>query len=259
VTEPAAPETPSPPRPVPDLGFFAGPSSRGTSAFGGAPVAAPPSSPAAGNRFDGAAGNQFGSATAAPFGAAAPLAPFGLDPGVPTGPNPRSSVSTVAVVAVVVGLLVLVLAVTGGRFGWRHFLADPVVPDTLQGMPLITDPSFEAGTRAAQDSVAKDLTAGSKAEIGLYSDGQGLGYMLFALRGSSRPGQGNGDDELKNAPKTTHGNVECYAMPSAPGAVAATMCMRSFFRRAVLVMAFGVTRPDPAMVARATDEAWKAQ
>jgi hypothetical protein len=35
--------------------------------------------------------------------------------------------------------------------------------------------------------------------------------------------------------------------------------MRSFFRRAVIVMAFGVTPPDPAMVARATDEAWKAQ
>jgi len=164
------------------------------------------------------------------------------------------------VVAVVVGLLVLVLAVTGGRFGWRQFVADPVVPETLQGMPRITDPSFEAGTRSIQDSVKKDLTAGSTAEVGLYSDGQGLGYMLFALRGSSRPGQGDGDDELKNAPKTTHGDVECYAMPSAPGsAVAATMCMRSFYRRAVLVMAFGVTRPDPAMVARATDEAWKAQ
>jgi hypothetical protein len=150
--------------------------------------------------------------------------------------------------------------VTAGRFGWRHFVADPVVPDTLQGMPRITDPSFEAGTRALQDGVKKDLTAGSKAEVGLYSDGKGVGYMLFALRGSSRPGQGNGDDELKNAPKRTFGDVECYTIPSAPGSgVAATMCMRSFYRRAVLVMAFGVTSPDPVMVASATDEAWKAQ
>ena len=117
-----------------------------------------------------------------------------------------------------------------------------------------------AGTRALQDGVKKDLTAGSKAEVGLYSDGKGIGYMLFALRGSSRPGKGNSDDELKNAPKRTFGDVECYTIPSAPGSgVAATMCMRSFYRRAVLVMAFGVTSPDPVMVASATDEAWKAQ
>jgi hypothetical protein len=168
--------------------------------------------------------------------------------------------SSVKVVALVIGLVLIAGSVTAGRFGWRHFVADPVVPATLQGMPRITDPSFEAATRDVQDSVAKDLTAGSKAKIGLYSDGRGLGYMLFALRGSSRPGRDNSDDELKNAPKTIHGDVECYAMPSAPGVgVAATMCMRSFFRRAVIVVAFGVTPPDPAMVARATDEAWKAQ
>jgi hypothetical protein len=168
--------------------------------------------------------------------------------------------SSVKVVALVIGLVLIAGSVTAGRFGWRHFLADPVVPDTLQGMPRITDPSFEAGTSALQDSVKKDLTAGSKAEVGLYSSGQGLGYLLFALRGSSRPGQGNGDDELKNAPKRTFGDVECYTIASAPGGgVAATMCMRSFFRRAVLVIAFGATSPDPVMVASATEEAWKAQ
>lgn len=227
-------------------------------------MAAPPSSPAAGNRFDGAAGNQFGGAPAPVFGAPAPVfgAPQAHDAwrAGPPGAAKSSKSSSVKVVALVIGLVLIAGSVTVGRFGWRHFVADPVVPDTLQGMPRITDPSFEAGTQALQDGVKKDLTAGSKAEVGLYSDGQGLGYMLFALRGSSRPGEGNGDDELKDAAKTTHGDVECYAMPSAPGdAVAATMCMRWFYRRAVLVMAFGVTRPDPAMVARATDEAWNAQ
>ena len=174
--------------------------------------------------------------------------------------------NSVKLLALLIGLVLIAGSVAAGRFGWRQFVADPVVPDTLQGMPRITDPAFEAGTRSIQDSVKKDLTAGSKAEIGLYSDGQGLGYMLFALRGSSQPGQGDGgDDELKNAVKTTHGDVECYAMPSEPGsAVAATMCMRSFWRRAVLVMAFSDARPgfpppDPKMVARATDEAWNAQ
>jgi hypothetical protein len=178
----------------------------------------------------------------------------------PTGAAKRSTSSSVKVVAVVVGLVLVAGSVTAGRFGWRHFAAEPVVPDTLQGMPRITDPSFEAGAQALQDGVTKDLTAGSKAEVALYSDGKGLGYMLFALRGSSRPGQGNGDDELKDAAKTTHGDVQCYAMPTAPGdAVAATMCMRAFYRRAVLVLAFGVTSPAPALVASATEEAWKAQ
>jgi hypothetical protein len=227
-------------------------------------VAAPPSSPAAGNRFDGSAGNQFGSAPAPVFGAPAPVfgAPQAHDAwreGAPRAAK-RSVSSSVKVVAIVIGLILVAGSVTAGRFGWRHFVADPVVPDTLQGMPRITDPSFEAGTQTLQDNVRKELTAGSKAEVGLYSSGQGLGYMLFALRGSSRPGQDSSDDELKDAPRTTHGEVECYVMPSAPGdAVAATMCMRSFYRRAVLVMAFGVTSPDPAMVARATDEAWQAQ
>jgi hypothetical protein len=236
VTEQPPPYGSAAPRPIPDLGFFAGPPSRGTSSVAPAPV--------------------FG-APAPVFGV--PQSPDAWRAGPPAAAKTSMS-SSVKVVALVIGLLLIAGSVTAGRFGWRHFVADPVVPDTLQGMPRITDPSFEAGTQALQDSVKKDLTAGSKAEVGLYSNGRGLGYMLFALRGSSRPGQGNNDDELKDAAKTTHGDVQCYAMPAAPGdPVAATLCMRSFYRRAVLVMAFGVTRPDPAMVAKATDEAWKAQ
>ena len=253
MTEPEAPQG-SPPRPIPDLGFFAGPAKpRGISSFGTAPPQAPSSSPAP-SRFSPPTVNQFGRATAAP-----PLVgdPWGAGP--PGAAKSSLSISPGKVVALVLALILIAGSVTVGRFGWRHFVSDPVVPATLQGMPRITDPSFEAGTQALQDSVKKDLTDGSKAEVGLYSDGQGLGYMLFALRGSSRPGQGD-DDELKDAPKTTLGNVECYSIPSAPGdGVAATMCMRAFYRRAVLVIAFGVVLPDPVMVAKATDEAWDAQ
>ena len=80
---------PAAPGRCPDLGFFAGPSSRGTSAFGGAPVAAPPSGPAAGNRFDGAAGNQFGAPPAVDqFGGPAP--PFGAQLAAPAAPPARA-------------------------------------------------------------------------------------------------------------------------------------------------------------------------
>lgn len=245
------------PRPIPDLGFFAGAARPGgSSSFGRIPAQANSSPGPSG--FTTPSVNQFGTATAAPlFGTPQPMDAWTAGP---PGTAKSSMSSSVKVVAIVIGLVLIAGAVTVGRFGWRQFVADPVVPDTLQGLPLITDPSVKTATRDVQDSVAKDLTAGSKAAIGLYSDGRGVGYMLFALRGSSRPGQDNSDDELKNVPKTTHGAVACYAMPSAPqNAVAATMCIRSFFRRAVIVIAYGVTRPDPAMVARATDEAWKAQ
>lgn len=254
VSEQAPPEG-SDPRPIPDLGFFAGPPTRGSSTFGGARPT-PPIGPPATGQFGAAPVNQFGTAPASTFGTPSALVPsYGAGP---AGPPARSASSTLKVVALVVGLVLIAGSVTAGRFGWHHFVADPVLPDTLQGMPRLIDPSSETVMRAAQDDVGKNLTAGSKAKVALYSSSQGLGYMLFALRGSSKPQKSN--DDLKDAATTTYGDVVCYAMPTEAGtAFAATMCMRSFYRRTVVVLAFGVTAPDPVTVAAVTDEAWQAQ
>lgn len=62
VTEQAPPEG-SEPRPIPDLGFFAGPPTRGSSTFGGARPT-PPIGPPATGQFGAAPGNQFGAAPA---------------------------------------------------------------------------------------------------------------------------------------------------------------------------------------------------
>jgi hypothetical protein len=250
VTEQETPQGRAP-RPIPDLGFFAGPAKpRGTSSFGSVPGQAPSSSPAP-SRFTTPSVNQFGIAPTAPqFGTPQRLDPWGA---APPGAAKTSMSSSVKLVALVVGLVLIAGSVTAGRFGWRHFVADPVVPDTLQGMPRLTDPTADAGIRGSQTSLGKELTAGSKVSGALYSNGAGSGYLLFALRGSSRPGQDT--SELKRATETTYGDVHCYTNVLQTRTVA-TICMRSFFRRAVIVMGFG---SDPLAVAKATDEAWEAQ
>jgi hypothetical protein len=162
------------------------------------------------------------------------------------------------VVAVVIGLVVLALAVTGGRFGWRHFVANPVVPDTLQGMPRLTDPEVEAQLSEAQDSLGSELTAGSEVKAAVYSHGRGSGYMLFAMRGSSRPGEE--DNSTEGWTESKQGKAQCFAKgPQAQAGFAVTFCVRGFFRRAVVVMAIGGVAQYPAIVAEATEEAWNAQ
>ena len=70
------------------------------------------------------------------------------------------------------------------------------------------------------------------------------------------------DDSFSGWTESRHGDVTCFSQP-AQGAQAAgfgaTMCLRSFWRRAVFVMGMGVTAPDAAVVAQATEEAWDAQ
>ena len=255
-------------RPVPDLGFFAGAPAGGSgSSFGGGGGGAAPSG------FGGApTSNQFGSAPANQFGSAPAVTPFGTAPVGTTFGAPgqrvappaagRGGVSpTTKVVAGVLGLVLLAVAVFGGRFVWRHFFADPTLPETLMGAPRLVDASIEAGLREAQDSVGAELTAGSEAKVALYTDGQGLGYMLFALRGSDRPGTGGeGDSATAGWTESKHGNIACFQKPAqADTGLGVTFCVRGFFRRAVVVMAFGLTPPEPAMVARGTEEAWAAQ
>ncbi|MEP6760097.1 MAG: hypothetical protein ABJA93_01870 [Sporichthyaceae bacterium] len=260
-------ETPqgSTPRPIPDLGFFAGPvQARGDSSFGAPPNASGPrpgggqfgSAPGASQFGAAPSASQFGTAPASTFGTPSALAPsYGAGP---AGPPARSVSSPVKVVAIVVGLLLIVGSGTAGRFGWRHFLADPAVPDTLQGMPRLTGPSADAAISQSQDSIGKFLTSGSKAKVALYSNGAGSGFLLFAVRGSSRPGQDT--SESKGEKESTYGDVHCSTDTLATGAAeaggAATICVRTFFRRGVIVLGFG---SDAITVAAATAEAWKAQ
>lgn len=266
MTEQATPEGATP-RPVPDLGFFAGAPTGGGSSFGSGSGAVPAG-------YGGApTSNQFGSAPAAhQFGSAPAVTPFGTAPAgtafgapgqrlAPPAAGRRSANATTKVVAGVVGLVLLAVAVFGGRFVWRHFFADPTLPETLMGAPRLVDASIEAGLREAQESVGAELTAGSEAKVALYTDGQGLGYMLFALRGSDRPGKGGeGDSAPAGWAESKHGNIACFQQPAqADTGLGVTFCVRGFFRRAVVVMAFGLTPPDPAMVARGTEEAWAAQ
>ncbi len=155
--------------------------------------------------------------------------------------------------------VVLTGLVLGGRFGWQQFVADPVVPDTLLGMPRVGDVSDEE-IKNIQDGLSDELSTGSAAKVALYSDGQGTGYMLFAVRGGSSTSSGSGDDAFASWTKTEQDGTACYSKPAqAAAGVGATMCMNGFWRRGVIVLGMGLTAPDPATVARATNEAWDAQ
>ena len=280
-------------RPVPDLGFFAGaPQPRDGSAFGGSGVGAAP--PARGGQFGQfgqfgtAPGNPFGSAATAPtgqfggaptgqfgaptgqFGAPTdqvgnPTSPFGVPapalPG-PLGPPPgaRGGLGTTAKLVVAgVAVVVLLVAVLGGRFAWTQFVADPVLPDTLGGMPMA--PGTDTDLSAMQQNVTDELAAGGMAKVGLYTDGQGSGYVLVAVRGGSRDtDSGSGADPLASWTKSEQGGTTCYSQPAqAAAGFGVTLCMQGFWRRAVLVMGMALTPPDPAVVAQVTEEAWDAQ
>ena len=254
MTEPATPENPAP-RPVPDLGFFAGASAGAGAPFGGAPAVSPLRA--------GPTGNQFGTAPAANQFGGPPTVTHFVTPthhAARATPVGRSISPTTKVVAGVLGLVLLVGSVLGGRFAWRHFAADPVLPDTLMSLPRVTDPATEAELQATQESMASELAVGSEAKVAFYTDGMGQGAMLFALRGSSRPGQDGREATTTGWAESKHGTIQCFQKPAqVQTGVGVTFCVRGFFRRAVVVMAFGLTPPDPVMVARGAEEAWQAQ
>ncbi|HEU4997758.1 MAG TPA: hypothetical protein VFT68_02355 [Lapillicoccus sp.] len=274
----------APARPVPDLGFFAGaPQPRDGGAFGGAPSsggqfgafgapAAPPGQlggPAPGqfggapSQFGGAPADQFGQFGAAgpgfgnpssPFGAPAYPGPIGAPPGAGTGFG-----STTKLVVAGVAVVLLLVAVFGGRFAWQQFVADPVLPDTLGGLPRAAD--TDADLSSMQQGVTDQLAAGGTAKVGLYTDGQGSGYVLVAVRGGSdSTDPGSEPDVLATWTKTEQDGTTCFTNPAqAAQGLGVTMCVQGFWRRAVLVLGMGVTPPDPAVVAQVTGEAWDAQ
>lgn len=248
-------EVPVPRGPVPDLGFFAGspPPRDGGGPFGGAPSqfgGAP-------SQFGGAP-SQFGTAPA-PFGSPGPAFPAPPAPPPVGAPRAGGASSTVKLVVGGVAVVLLLVAVFGGRFAWQQFVADPVAPDTLMGMPRIAGAS-DALLRGAQDGLTSELSSGSAVEVALYTNGQGSGYMLFAVRGGSRPGSGDSSDPLNGWTESERDGVSCFSKPAQVAAgIGVTMCMKGFWRRGVIVMGMGLTPPDPGVVARATNEAWDAQ
>jgi hypothetical protein len=244
-----------PPRPVPDLGFFAGAPQPRDGGFGAAP-------PATGDQF-----GQFGGAApptshfggpASPFGAPAPVFPGAPAPAPGAGTGTGSATK---LVVAGVGVVLLLVAVFGGRFAWQQFVADPVLPDTLGGMPRFAGAEADADLSGMQHGVTDELASGGTAQVGLYTDGQGSGYVLVAVRGGSASTDPDSDpDVLATWTRSEQSGTTCYTKPAqAAEGVGVTMCVQGLWRRAVLVMGMGLTPPDPAVVAQVTEEAWGAQ
>ena len=86
------------------------------------------------------------------------------------------------------------------------------------------------------------------------------GVPIAVRGGSSRPGSGSDADALASWSKSEQGGTTCYSKSAqAAEGVGVTMCLQGFWRRAVVVLVMGVTPPDPAVVAQATEEALDAQ
>ena len=255
-----------PPRPpIPDLGFFAGSPapSGGSPVFGGSPVGAAPSqfgtpaAPPVGAPAGPALGTPAPFGSPAPFDTAPPWAATGAQPGGGRGWSGR----TTALVAAA-GVIVLVAVALGGRLGWQQFVADPVLPDRLAGMPRVTGPAADQATAQMEAQVGEQLSAGSKTRVALYTYGRGIGYLVVAVRGGVRSGSGgDGPDSTAGWTKTEVNGASCMSksQPSAQGPVGTTFCTRGFWRRAVIVYGFSTLLPEPAAVADATAEAWDAQ
>jgi hypothetical protein len=247
-----------PPRPpVPDLGFFAGAPtpSGGSPGFGGSPSGSAPSA------FGTPAASPLGApapfGTPAPFDTPAPRAATGQQPGAGSGWSGRAKALFAAA-----GVIVLVAIVLGGRLGWQQFFADPVTPDTLMGLPKVTGAGTDEMAQQMRDQLGGQLASGSKAEVALYTNGQGMGLLLLAIRGSDRPGASSGDDEDPFAGWTESqiGATVCYSQPAqTPAGMGTTLCTRTFWRRAVIVVGLSTPSLAPQSVAQATDEAWDAQ
>lgn len=251
-TQDARPDGAAPARrAVPDLGFFAGAPAPG----GGSAVL--------GGSQPGGAPSPFGAPAASPFGTpAGSQVPWTSATGPHTQPSPSGHSSGVKAAAAGAAVVLLIGLVLGCRFGWQQFVADPVAPDTLIGMPRVTSTGTVEVTRQLRDGLGAELSSGSKAEVAMYSDGQGSGLMLLAIRGGDRPGGSSGDDTDPFAgwDKSHVDGATCYSRSSQPTVgLGTTVCTRTLWRRAVIV--FGVsTQPLTAdSVARATNEAWDAQ
>jgi hypothetical protein len=254
VTEQDTPQGATP-RPIPDLGFFAGPAKpRGSSSFGGAPAPPPSGSPAP-SRFSAPSVNQFGSPPAAPQ--FAPPVQFNAPGGFPQqpyayGPPKRGGLPVWAIVAICVPLAFIGIGILAA-IAIPVFLnsrSAPVAPAQLGGLSQSTDPQMNRAVESISRELGKDAP-GVKTEIAGYGTLTG-GYVLLAFSTRVDP-----DGEFRDLGATgtwqIFGDVQCAT--SANGDT--SMCMHTSLRGAVEVATFGTV--DLAKLAVVTDEAWAAQ
>jgi hypothetical protein len=251
VTEQETPQG-STPRPIPDLGFFAGPAlPHGISSFGSAP-AQPPSSPPAPSRFSTPSVNQFGTAPTAPFGPPPQVYGPGGYPPQPYGPPKRGGLPVWAIVAICVPTVFIVLGILAAIAipVFLNVRNTPVAPDQLGGLSASTDPQMNRTVEAISKGLANDAK-GVKTEVAGYGTLSG-GYVLLAFSTRVDP-----DGEFRDLGATgtwqIFGDVQCAT--SANGDT--SMCMHTSLRGAVEVATFGTV--DLAKLAVVTDEAWAAQ
>ncbi|MEP6760098.1 MAG: hypothetical protein ABJA93_01875 [Sporichthyaceae bacterium] len=158
MTEPAAPEIPTPPRPIPDLGFFGGPAKpSGISSFGSAP-AQPPSSFPAPSDFSALSVNQFGGPALAP-----------VRPVPRTAAEPDQSRLPRRYVALLFGVVALVvLGVVGGVVMATKERSNDLAKRTTVAMPAQAGTFTKVGvdspdnpsTFLSEDAKLVDVQAG---------------------------------------------------------------------------------------------------
>lgn len=181
MSESPTPDVPKP-RPVPDLGFFAGPPTRAGSGFGGASAA--PSVVA-----------QAGTAPApARFGEAAPTGYLPVDVAAPPSvvpqgvaaypyqlaPPPRSGLPgwAIALIAVAAGLLIVMVlaAVAIPTFLNQRSKANAAattvtLPETLDGLERVRDPEVDAVIQRQLETAPRTPLRDTQGAA--YSDGEG--------------------------------------------------------------------------------------
>jgi hypothetical protein len=205
---------------------------------------APPSSPAAGNRFDGAAGNQFGSATAAPFGTVPPPAYEGVS--LDRKPRSRPGISGLRGGGIIGSIVVLVVL---GLFGFGRldmlagFLAgDLEVPPTLGGLQRATQPEMIASDAKTVNRLEKANSGDAMAAS--YTDGSTF-HSLVAQRVRI-----DVDKEFEDAGVVGQG--QRVGESTCAVAIGLTMCLRTSRALSVMVLSTGTVQ----QAAAAVDEAW---
>ncbi len=226
-----------------DYGFFGPSKPSGTSGqFGGPPATASPSpAPLAG--------------TNPAFGAPAPAGfDYASQPAF-SGPAGQKSGLGAGRVLGLLGIVALLLI--AGWFGWtRHQLSQPVqVPATLIGLPLASDPEFEALVLEAEDGV-RQQNPGRPAEAAAYG-AENQVAVLVLVRGEVRMDQEFTDFAASSgvpglSSRQEINGASCVA--DAGGTVA--FCVRSSRTLTVEVATIGRSINDAAA---AVQEVWRLQ
>lgn len=251
MTEPATPETP--PRAIPDLGFFAGPAQRsGSSTFGGSSGfgAARPAQ----QHAEAPAGNQFGGAPAPVFGAPTPV--FGT-PGAPVYAAPslqrKPSSGWLSYPAGIRGVgVTLVLLLVAASIGYNRFTfienlvrGDLEPPASLSGAPRLTGPDVAELERLGKEQIHGP--GSGSAFVAVYGDTTAF-FSLAAHRGRADIEREFSDSGGGAGSLVTIGENTCGPIPDG------NVCARTGRRLSVFV----ATSASPERASAAVDEAWGA-